>query len=313
MSNNSATPATDATAPRFRRLLYMYGAVTQIELNGFLEANSSDTEERKREIKPQWRDSAEVFQNVVQAETGLPDTIAIRALQTEAANFVEELRGTSAFKETFANFPISFQEVEIDKIVASQRTVHLDFVEQVSAKCSRYSPQELLDFCLNTGRDETPVKCARTAQNAFTLSSENPGLRFLGVREEPYQANLAERHHPGGQPVHMIALLVGYGSSTINVYRVGNRIILNNGFHRLYALRSLGIQFAPVVVQQVTHPQLELPERIADLPRDYLVVAPRPGLMKDFFNESLICEVHQPNSVKSLQMGWGVNESRVPV
>ena len=98
----------------------------------------------------------------------------------------------------------------------------------------------------------------------------------------------------------------------MNVYRVGKRMILNNGFHRLYTLRTLGLSHAPVVVQQVTHPELELPTLIAELPREYLVGNLRPGLMKDFLDDSLVCEVTQRGFLKALQIGWGINESMVP-
>ncbi len=305
-------PAAQAPAA-YRRLLYMYGAVTQIELNGFLEGNSIDTEDRKREIKSKWREAAENFQDLVRAEAGLPDTVSARPLPKEATGFLDELQTSSAFKETFSNYPLSFEEVEIDKIVASQRTVHLDFVEQTKTKIDPGSAKDVLSFCLHTGQDKTPLNCGRTAQNAFTFTSPNPGLRFLGAFEQPYRADSMDNRQPGGQPVHSVLLLVGYGASTINVYRVGKRLILNNGFHRLVALRALRVSYAPVVVQQVTHPELELPQAIADLPRDYLVSSPRPALIKDFFDELLNCEVRQNNFLKSLQVGWGINESRVPL
>jgi len=289
----------------------MYGAVTQIELNGFLEANSIDSDEQKHEIKTRWLEAAECFRDVVNTEAGLPDTVQSRSLPGEAAVFVHDLQRNPAFSRTFSNFPLSFEEIEIDKIVASQRTVHLDYVEQLRANHTG-SPHDILESCLHPGRDCTPTGVGRNAPNAFTFSSNNPSLRFLGVYEQPFDAATMDVHHPGGQPIRAIVLLVGYGSSTINVYRVDKRIILNNGFHRLYALRSLGISHAPVVVQRVTRPELELPPQIADLPRDYLVQAPRPGLMKDFFNERLTCEVRQRNFLKALQVGWGVNDSRVP-
>lgn len=73
------------------------------------------------------------------------------------------------------------------------------------------------------------------------------------------------------------------------------------------------MSYAPVVVQHVTHPKLELPERIADLPRDYLVGAPRPGVMKDFFDGRLTCKIHQSSFLKALQISWGANENRVPM
>ncbi len=221
-----------------------------------------------------------------------------------------ELQESPAFMRTFANHPITFEQVEIDKVVASQRTVHLDYVDSI--KLSGWPPSELVDFCLHPGRDKTPVQVSRTAGNAYTFSSLNPQLRFLGCFEQPYQPSAVLAHHPGGQPIHTITLLVGFGVSTANVFKVGSRIILNNGFHRLYALRSSGIQFAPVVVQHVTHRDLEMQPRIAELPREYLVEAPRPGLMKDFFDERLVCEVHQQGFLKSVQVAWGPNEGIVP-
>jgi hypothetical protein len=308
-----SAPKPAATGPSsFRRLLYMYGAVTQIELNNFLLGNSVDSEERQQEIKTQWLNAAEAFQQTVNDEAGLAESITTQPLGAELSGVVEDIRNNPAFTKTFSNYPLSFEEIEIDRIVASQRTVHLDFVEEIKAKAKFSSAKELATFSLHPGQDTTPLKFGRTAQNAFTFSSENPSLRFLDAVEHPYATDLKAGYHPGGQPIHAVTILVGYGISTINVFRVGKRIILNNGFHRLYALRSLGIASAPVVVQHITHPELELPQVIADLPRDYLISAPRPALMKDFFNPVLNCEVRQRNFIKALQVGWGIEDRRVP-
>ena len=117
---------------------------------------------------------------------------------------------------------------------------------------------------------------------------------------------------PGDSRSHAIVLWLGYGTSVVNVFRVGRRLILNNGFHRLYALRSLGFRYAPAVVQHVTHPEIELPSIVGELPRDHLVRAPRPGLMGDFFRPELCCEVTKRRLMKSVQIAWIVNEVLVP-
>jgi hypothetical protein len=287
----------------------MYGAVTQIELNNFLEGNSIDTADRKRELKTSWASAAEVFQQIVNGEVGMPDTIAARPIAAGNEAFLAELQQNPGFLNSFSNYPLSFEEVEIDKLVACQRTVHIDWVDHL---CTIFRRDDLLRFCLHPGQDTTALNIGRTAQNAFTASSENPQLRFLGVYDQPYQAELMGAHHPGAQPVHAVVILLGYGNSTVNVYRVGRRLILNNGFHRLYALRKLGLTYVPAVIQQITHPQLELPQVIAELPREYLVETPRPALMKDFFDERLVCEIRQRRFLKSLQVGFGVNENFVP-
>src|SRR6266478_5231253 len=118
------------TVPRgLRRLKYMYGAVTQIELKNFLEVASVDTEERKQKITATWPSAIERFEELRRDEAGLPDTIATRGLSAEYQQRAEQLRGDASFANTFSNFPYSFEEVEIDKLVASQRSVHVEYID----------------------------------------------------------------------------------------------------------------------------------------------------------------------------------------
>ncbi len=289
----------------------MYGAVTQIELKNFLEIASVDAEERKQQIRAAWPAAVERFEELRRDEAGLPDTIASRGFPAEYQHRAEQLRADAGFANTFSNFPYSFEEVEIDKLVASQRSVHIEYIDHLVPRYERAS-RDSFEFCLAPAQDASPISIGRTAQNAFTASSDNPGLRFLGAFEEPYRQGMLQVETPGGQTVRVIVLALGFGQSTANVYRVGTRMILNNGFHRLYTLRSLGVTHAPVVVQQVTHPEVEMPPAIAELPREYLIRNPRPGLMKDFFEDRLTCEITQRGFLKAVQVGWGITDSMVP-
>ena len=117
----------------------------------------------------------------------------------------------------------------------------------------------------------------------------------------------------GGVLANAILLLFGYGSSACNVYSVEKRMILNNGFHRLYALSSLGITHAPVVVQRVTNAELELPPEVAGLPSDYLVEHPRPVLMQDFSDEALLKVIYRKPHLRNVQIGWNVQQTEVPI
>jgi hypothetical protein len=294
-----------------RRLRYMYGAVTQIELKSFLEVASVDTEQRKQEIRATWPSAIARFEELRREEEGLPDAITTRSLPVEQQQRAEQLRNDASFASTFSNFPYTFEEVEIDKLVASQRTVHVEYIDHLVSRYEK-TGRNLFEFCLAPAQDASAVSIGRTAQNAFTASSDNPGLRFLGAFEEPYRQGILQIETPGGQAIRVIVLALGFGASTANVYRVGTRMILNNGFHRLFTLRSLGVTHAPVVVQQVTHPEVEMPPAVSELPREYLVKNPRPGVMKDFFEDRLTCEITQRGFLKAVQVGWGVTESTVP-
>jgi hypothetical protein len=290
-----------------RHLALIYGTLTQGELNNYLDLVSADSEERKEQIKQSWAASAVAFQDLVAAEAGLPESVTTKPLAPELDGYLHQITADARFTKSFANFPISFEAVEIDKLVAGQRTVNLDWV---SGLLQKGKPENLADFCLNPGQDTTPATVARTGNTAFTVSSHNPGLRFLGAFEQPYQPNGIQT---GGQPVRAIVLLLGYGISTVNVYRVKGRLILGNGFHRLYALKALGLTHAPAVVQNVNHPQLEMPPVIAEVPREHLVSTPRPSLVKDFFDKRLVCEINQKVFIKTVQIGWGTNEAFVPI
>ena len=294
-----------------RHLKYMFGAVTQIELKNFLEINTIDSDARKQKIKKDWSGAVERFEELRRLEAGIPDTVSSRPLSTEYESRAHDLLADPTFATTFGNYPISFEEVEIDKLVACQRIVHVEYVSYLAARYKQLN-DDTFAFCLAPSQDVPPISIGRTAPNAFTASSENPGLRFLGAFEEPYRDGILQIETPPGQAVRAIVLVLGYGGSTANVFRVGKRMILSNGFHRLHVLRSLGKTHAPVVVQQVTHPEVELPPAIGELPREYLVENARPGLLKDFFEDRLTCEVMQRGFLKALQIGWGVNESMIP-
>jgi len=270
-----------------------------------------DNAARKQEIRAAWAAAVERFEELRRLEAGMPDGIATQQLSVENALRAEELRRDASFVSTFSNYPISVEEVEIDKLVASQRTVHIEFVDHLIEQYQ--AGPDLFAFCLAPAQGASAISIGRTAQNAFTASSDNPGLRFLGGFEEPYRPGMLQIDVPGGQTIRVVLLALGFGASTANVYRVGTRMILNNGFHRLYALRSLGITHAPVVIQQVTHPEVELPPVITELPREYLIGNPRPAVMKDFFDDRLTCEITQRGFLKSVQIGWGVSESMVPL
>lgn len=304
--------ATAMASPQtVRRLRYMFGVVTQVELNSFLEVFSIDSESRKREIKTRWAEAADLFEKLRCTEEGEPEAIVARQLDQSADRRIAELTSDPLFMSTFSSYRISFEEVEISRLVACQRTVHIEHVERLKLNFEN-GRGDLFSFCLKPPQDTTPVIVGRAGANAFTASSENPGLRFLGAYEQPYRPGLLDVQVPGGQPLRAVIQVLGYGGSTANAYRIGRRMILNNGFHRLYALGQLGVQSVPIVVQEITRPKLELPPQIGELPRDYLIEEPRPALMKDFFDEKLTCEVTQRGFTKALQVAWGVNEGIVP-
>src|SRR6266478_1128690 len=115
-----APQSTAVSAPTIRHLALIYGTITQGELNNYLEIVSADSDDRKQEIKRSWPAAAAAFQQLVATEAGLPESIATQTLPPEMNDYLHRITIDPAFAKTFANYPLSFEYVEIDKLIAAQ-------------------------------------------------------------------------------------------------------------------------------------------------------------------------------------------------
>src|SRR6185437_3038649 len=59
-------------------------------------------------------------------------------------------------------------------------------------------------------------------------------------------------------------------------------------------LARAGVESVPLVVQEVAHPAVELPDILGDLPRDYVFAADDPPTVGDFLEEALTCILTLP-------------------
>jgi hypothetical protein len=131
------------------------------------------------------------------------------------------------------------------------------------------------------------------------------------LNENLSQEDLEYAQH-GGAPVAAIISFVGYGAYPINVLKVQNRVVLNNGFHRVYALRSLGVAKIPILVQSADNWQLEFPPQVTGVPREYLLGHQRPVLMKDFFEDDFTATILVRNRMKLVTFQSNVGQHDVP-
>ena len=150
------------------------------------------------------------------------------------------------------------------------------------------------------------------ALNTHVFSSPNSDIRFLGAFVKELTTEDMKHAVLGGLPAAAVIAFIGYGGAPINVLQWGGRVVLNNGFHRVYALRSMGVTDIPVVIQHVANPQLEFPPQVAGLPKEYLLGMPRPVLMKDFFEDGFAITTRVRDRLKMVTLGIAVNQHDVP-
>jgi len=171
---------------------------------------------------------------------------------------------------------------------------------------------QLIEICISPTRAMDPIQHLEVAPNTHVFSSPNSDIRFLGAFIKHLTKEDLEYAVSGGLPAAAVIAFIGYGGAPINVFQAGNRVVLNNGFHRVFALRSLGIEAIPVVIQRITNVQLEFPPQVAGLPKDYLLGMPRPVLMKDFLDPDFSITLKVRERIKMVTVGIGLNQHDIP-
>jgi hypothetical protein len=292
---------------------YLMGAMPQNQLTTTVRLMCTDDEQQRLpEIIKAWRGASAKMVQLAANEPGAPDTISVERMPEAFAARCAEIESDPLFQASFSDMPTTFEVVEIDKLVAPQREVNLDYVAALQERIPGKGIEDLIEFCVGPRTEPPEIRVLQTAQNQMTYSSRSLDLRFLGGSPKPITEDDIKVAHMGGQPANAIALLVGFGAAPLNAYQVGSRLILANGFHRIVALRSAGISNAPMVVRHVSNPEIEFPESFIGLSSTYLLQNPRPVVVGDFFDEQLTIEVHLKPRRKVLKVAWGQEDSVTP-
>lgn len=249
----------------------------------------------------------------VASEARLPDTITIEPLPRSAEAFAAATLADPLVVRTFAAWRHEIAMVEVDKIVFPQRALNEEYAEQL-ARAFPASPDldALLRICVAARTDMAPIQHLEVAPNTHVFTSPNTDLRFLGAfLKQSVGAEDIPLVEAGGLPAAAVAGFVGYGSPVINAFRVGTRLILNNGHHRIYSLRKLGVTTVPMLILDVSNLQVELPPAIAGVPSE-LCLAPRPPVVKDLLDDDFRITLGVKRRLKQLTIIMNVNQYEMP-
>lgn len=293
---------------------YLFAFAPQAEVFHHVRTQTLPEEaNRLNELMACWQQLQPRVADLVQREVGLADTIRLEPVPDEYQAQLTAFAADPLFQKTFSSLPCGFALVEIDKLVAPQRTVNLDYVRRLRDTYPQpLTMCDLLNICVSPKRQMDSIQHLEVGPNVHVFSSPNSDIRFLGAFVKQLTADDLDSAVAGGIPAAAIITFVGYGGAPVNVLQAGQRMILNNGFHRVYALRSLGVEMIPVVVQQVRNPQLEFPPNVAGLPSEYLLGSPRPVLIKDFFETGFAITLKARDRFRMVTVGINCTQHDVP-
>lgn len=263
-------------------------------------------------LTDEWRAAADIVRALEREEAGLADDPPTARIGPEYEPLLVEFLGNPLVRHGFNTVPTDVAFVELDRLVVWQKHIDLTFVRRLEQKIGP-APSDAAIFrtCLLGDRLDPPVSWSRVHRNRFVFTSTSNDLRFLGtMRLEP--AHIRD-YPPPGDLVGVVGIAVGFGSNFVNAIRVENRLILNNGSHRAYALRNLGCTRVPCIIQHVSQrEELDLvgSSEIRRDPDLYLK-HPRPPMLRDYFNPDLhrVMPVHR--RLRQITVTFEIDEAHV--
>jgi hypothetical protein len=267
----------------------------------------------RAEVADAWRTADDRMKKLRVAEAKWADNPPVKPVPGELKSYVKNFLDDPILQNGFGDTPIEIGMVELDRIVVSQKLLSVVHVQRLKEQFGpEPSPEEVARFCLPIDREPVPHRSGRIGDREFAFISESNDLRFLeAVMLQPEQISGYRRIGP---VAGVIGLVVGYGSNYLTVIAADGRLLLHNGNHRACALRDLGVTHAPCLIQRLTRRE-ELnavaPSAVRRNP-DFYLKAPRPPVLKDYFDPKLCRVVNMAMTTKEVRVRYSVEQLDMP-
>lgn len=304
-----------STQPAAEEHVYLIGHVSFQDCLSYLSTELIDGRslDQKR-LADEWRAAHDYLGQLRQTEAGCADNAGFEPLPPELQLLAMEVLADPIYQRAFTTVPVEIGLVELDRLVIFQNSINLAHVRRLKeAWGPTPSPEQVVRHCLPF-EHQTPIcRVGRVPRkDELIFLSDSNDLRFLEC------VVLRPEELPNFQPLGPIAgvvgLVVGYGSNYINVISSEGRLVLNNGYHRTYALRDLGVTHVPCVIQKVTRREELAVVAGTALRRhpDLYLSAPRPPLLKDLFDVRLSRTLFLPPKARQVRVSFSIEEVSVP-
>ncbi|HLG28488.1 MAG TPA: hypothetical protein VI423_11970 [Paenisporosarcina sp.] len=263
-------------------------------------------------LTQEWRNANDRVKEIEITEAGCSDNHLPSPIPTKLKELLEKVKQDEILKRGYSMVPYEFGLVELDKLIVFQKYINLAHVGRLKKELgAKPSEEKIFELCMPFNHPVPDFNQQQINQNSYDFVSPSNDLRFLGA------VSLTKEQITGytsdGVVAGVIALFVGYGSNYLNAISVNNRLILNNGSHRAYTLRDMGVTHVPCVIQKVTRgEELELlGPQIVQTVQLYQANL-RPPLLKDFFDPKLRKIIHLSLKARHVQVSYGLNQIDLP-
>lgn len=294
--------------------VYLPGTRSVLEYVKFLQRRTFDGRSRKDyDIVDEWRRIDERYRALESNQSDGVDAIEVRALPPAMAALLSGPIADPYFNHCFDHLPVSFALVAIDDCMVHQAHIDLDHVMRLRKQLgSQPGAVELFNICMPTSRSDPQTTGFQESGTSFLFQSDSSDLR--GFSPQLLSKELADAMPASGPMAGVVALGVGFGPNYLTGIRIGPRILLYNGYHRAYALRSLGVTHLPMAIQVTSRADelqlLEGGDRIAYM--ETMSRRRRPPLFRDFFDADLSVRILSRRMRREVQVNVSVTTRYVP-
>jgi len=216
-------------------------------------------------------------------------TKAPAALPATASTTIQEVRSRSTFKEYYevqANF--EFVSVDIESLLSPQWYADLDYIDEIVEKIpNAMSTEDMLRFVMSEGKITQPIVTGNT-------------VHFTSPRRDLFASPipLIRAAKDGGFEV---VIKTGSRPNYVQVTRIGGKLFLNNGVHKVCALLKKGYKECVCALRTADHLQ-EIGINPMSSRLFSFLDSPRPALVADFLNESAAAQIHMQPMYQILQV-----------
>ena len=310
--NHHGANAAPGAAPALGEVLYLSGRPSLKGFVRYVTDRAWPTPARSTLVET-WQAARAHVKKLEKREAGVADHPRIERLGRHYEPLLLEFFKDPLVRPSFNSLPTDIALVPLDRLVVYQKHIDVTFAEELRRELGD-DPDEPRVFraCLGQDRAVPQASWSSVGRGTFVFVSPSADLRFLGAAGlKPGQVT---GWSPAGNVVGVVGNCAGFGTNFLNALFVNNRLILNNGSHRAYALRAAGVTHVPCVIQHVAdRDELAFvgPEAVRRHPELYLE-HPRPPMLKDYFDPELRLVMQAQRRVRQVTVRFQVEECFVP-
>lgn len=312
-SENTHSMSVQIPQPQSDEHVFLIGRPPIEEYLGFLMVSANGQNLDRRALMDEWRLANDHLKMLEQQEAGWPDHPQIDDVPPHLHSLQAQVFADPMFQHAYDLLPATIGMIELDRLVVYQKNINLNHVRRIQERLGATPSEEnLFRLCLPVDHEPPTVNGAWVAGNSYVFQSPSNDLRF----HEPklLSAEQITGYPPSGPVAGVLGLIAGFSPNYLQALYVENRLILGNGSHRAYALRDMGIKHVPCVILHVSRREelsLTGSPDVQQHPDRYLV-APRPPLLKDYFDQQLRKLVAVPRKLRQVKLTIGIEVTDVP-